>query len=100
MANQEMNTAAIDAGNIAELARLELSNEEKERLGAQLNDILNYVEQLKKVDITNVEPMAHAVPQLNVTRPDLVKPSLPQADALRNAPATADGLFIVPKIVE
>jgi len=47
-----------------------------------------------------VEPTAHAVPLVNVTRPDEIRPSLPQEDALRNAPAKANGLFMVPKIVE
>ena len=50
--------------------------------------------------MTGVEPTAHAVPMTNVTRPDEVRPSLPHDDALRNAPAKANGLFIVPKIVD
>ena len=50
--------------------------------------------------MTGVEPTAHAVPLVNVTRPDEVRPSLPHDEALRNAPAQANGLFMVPKIVE
>ena len=50
--------------------------------------------------MTDVEPTAHAVPLVNVTRPDEIRPSLPHDDALRNAPKQAGGLFIVPKIVE
>src|SRR5437763_33452 len=68
--------------------------------GAQLGNILGYVEKLKAVDVSQVEPTAHAVPLLNVTRPDEVRPSLSNDAALRNAPAQANGLFIVPKIVE
>ena len=49
---------------------------------------------------TNVEPTTHAAPRVNATRPDQVRPSLPHDDALRNAPAQANGLFMVPKIVE
>lgn len=65
-----------------------------------MRSILSYVEKLKEVDVTGVEPMAHAVPLTNVTRPDEVRPSLSNEAALRNAPARANGLFVVPKIVE
>ncbi len=92
--------AQIDVKYVAHLARLALSPEEEQKLGAQLSSILGYVEKLKEVDVTGVEPTAHAFPLVNVTRPDEVHPSLEQADALRNAPAHANGLFIVPKIVE
>ena len=90
----------MDAHYIAQLARLELSTEEEQRLGRQVDAILGYIEQLKRLDVSGVEPMAHAVPQINVTRPDEIRPGLSQAEALQNAPAKADGLFIVPKIVE
>lgn len=90
----------FDINYVAELARLELSAEEKTRLGAQLGDILKYVDQLKEVDVAGVEPTAHSVPLVNVTRPDVVRASLPHEDAMRNAPRQANGLFIVPKIVE
>jgi aspartyl-tRNA(Asn)/glutamyl-tRNA(Gln) amidotransferase subunit C len=69
-------------------------------MGAQIGSILGYIEKLKEVDISNVEPTAHAFPLVNVTRPDEVQASLSNEDALRNAPAHANGLFIVPKIVE
>jgi aspartyl-tRNA(Asn)/glutamyl-tRNA(Gln) amidotransferase subunit C len=65
-----------------------------------LGGILGYIEKLKELDVTNIEPTAHAVPMVNVTRPDEVRPSLPHADAMANAPAQANGLFLVPKIVE
>ncbi len=95
-----MATAEFDVQYVAHLARLNLSETEQERLGAQLRSILSYVEKLKEVDVTGVEPMAHAVPLTNVTRPDEVRPSLSNEAALRNAPARANGLFVVPKIVE
>jgi len=85
---------------VAHLARLALTPEEEERFGAQLGDVLAYIEQLKEVEVTGVEPMAHAVPLSNVARPDAVRPSLPHEEALRNAPARANGLFVVPRIVE
>jgi aspartyl-tRNA(Asn)/glutamyl-tRNA(Gln) amidotransferase subunit C len=55
---------------------------------------------LKEADVAGVEPTAHAFPLDNVTRPDETRPSMAGEEALRNAPATAGGLFIVPKIVE
>ena len=90
----------IDVKYVAHLARLSLTAEEEETLATQLSSILGYVEKLKEVDVTGVEPTAHAFPLVNVTRPDEVRPSMTHEDALRNAPAQANGLFIVPKIVE
>ena len=90
----------IDVKYVAHLARLSLTAEEEETLATQLSSILGYVEKLKEVDVTGVEPTAHAFPLINVTRPDEVRPSMTHEDALRNAPAQANGLFIVPKIVE
>jgi aspartyl-tRNA(Asn)/glutamyl-tRNA(Gln) amidotransferase subunit C len=85
---------------VAHLARLTLTPEEEKKLGAQLGNIIGFVEQLKSVDVSHVEPTAHAVPTVNVTRADEVRPSLPHEEAMRNAPKQAGGLFIVPKIVE
>jgi aspartyl-tRNA(Asn)/glutamyl-tRNA(Gln) amidotransferase subunit C len=95
-----MAAAAIDIKYVAHLARLHLTPDEEKKLGAQLGGILGYIEKLKELDVTGVEPTAHAVPLVNVTRPDEVRPSLPHDEALRNAPAQASGLFMVPKIVE
>jgi aspartyl-tRNA(Asn)/glutamyl-tRNA(Gln) amidotransferase subunit C len=95
-----MASAEIDIKYVAHLARLHLTPDEEKRIGAQLGNILGYIEKLNELDVSNVEPTAHAVPMINVTRPDEIRPSLPHDDALRNAPARANGLFIVPKIVE
>jgi len=95
-----MPSAEIDVKYVAHLARIALSPDEGKKLSAQLGHILGYIEKLRELDVTNVGPTAHAVPLVNVTRPDEIRPSLPQADALRNAPRQAGGLFIVPKIVE
>ena len=91
---------AIDVKYVAHLARLSLTPEEEHKLGEQLVNILGYVEKLKEVDVSGVEPTAHAFPLINVTRPDVIQPSMSQEAAVRNAPAQANGLFIVPKIVE
>ncbi len=81
----------IDIKHVAHLARISLSPEEEEK---------GYIDKLKEVDVSGVEPTAHAFPLVNVTRPDEVRPSISNEEALRNAPAHAKGLFIVPKIVE
>ncbi|MGP8198080.1 MAG: Asp-tRNA(Asn)/Glu-tRNA(Gln) amidotransferase subunit GatC [Limisphaerales bacterium] len=85
---------------VAHLARIALTPEEQEKFGAQLSNILGYIEKLNQLDVSGIEPTAHAVPLVNVFRADEVRPSLPTAEALRNAPASANGLFLVPKIVE
>ena len=95
-----MPATNIDVKYVAHLARLHLTLEEEQKFGAQLSQVLGYVEKLKELDVSQVEPMAHAVPLMNVTRPDEVAPSLSNEDALRNAPLAANGLFMVPKIVE
>jgi len=95
-----MASAEIDVKYVAHLARLALSPDEEKQLGAQLGNILGYIEKLRELDVSGVEPTAHAVPLVNVTRPDVVQPSLPHDEALRNAPKKSGGLFIVPKIVE
>jgi aspartyl-tRNA(Asn)/glutamyl-tRNA(Gln) amidotransferase subunit C len=95
-----MAVAEIDVKYVAHLARLALTPDEEKKLGEQLGNILGYIEKLKELDVSNVEPTAHAVPMVNVTRADEIRTSLPHDEALRNAPKQANGLFIVPKIVE
>jgi len=93
-------SSEIDLRYVAQLARISLSEEEESVLGSQLKDILGYIEKLKEVDVAGVEPTAHAFSQTNITRRDEEQPSLSNAEALKNAPADANGLFLVPKIVE
>jgi aspartyl-tRNA(Asn)/glutamyl-tRNA(Gln) amidotransferase subunit C len=95
-----MAAAEIDIKYVAHLARIALTPDEEKKLAAQLASILGYIEKLNELDVTNVDPTAHAVPMVNVTRADEIRPSLPHADALHGAPQQANGLFIVPKIVE
>ena len=90
----------IDVKYVAHLARLSLTPEEEQKMAAQLGSVLGYIEKLKEVDVTGVEPTAHAFPMVNVTRRDELQPSISNEEALRNAPGSANGLFIVPKIVE
>jgi aspartyl-tRNA(Asn)/glutamyl-tRNA(Gln) amidotransferase subunit C len=95
-----MPSPEIDIQYVARLARLQLTGEEQLKFGAQLGQILGYIEKLNRLDVTQVEPTAHAVPLVNVTRRDEVQPGLSHEQALRNAPAQSNGLFAVPKIVE
>jgi len=90
----------FDINYVAELARIELTDAEKSALGTQLGGILEYVEQLREVNVDGVEPMAHTVPLVNVTRADEIRGTLTQDEALGNAPRRTGSLFQVPKIVE
>lgn len=85
---------------LANLSRLALTAAEKEKFARQLGDILQYVEKLKQVDVTGVEPMAHAAPVFNVWQEDVPRPGLPVEQALRNAPAQREAMIVVPKVVE
>jgi aspartyl-tRNA(Asn)/glutamyl-tRNA(Gln) amidotransferase subunit C len=89
-----------DVEHVAELARLELTAAEKEQFIAQLNNILTYIEKLKELDTTHVEPTSHVIPMSNVFRDDEVRPSLDRAKVLRNAPQESHFFFKVPRIIE
>jgi len=82
------------------LARIELSEDEKELFGQQLSSILNYIEKLKELDTSQVEPTTHVLLLHNVFREDKVLPSLSPEQALANAPESMDGFYRVPKIIE
>jgi len=92
--------SAKDVEHVARLARLDLSPVEKERMGRELDGILTYIDKLRALDTTGVEPTSHAVPVTNVMRDDVPYPSLPQSAALANAPDRQGDLFRVPKIIE
>ncbi len=89
-----------DVEYIAALARIHLQDQEVQKLTANLEDILGYIEKLKTLDVTNVEPTCHALALSNVFRQDIVRPSLSQADALKIAPEKHDGAFKVPQVIE
>ncbi len=95
-----MSAPDFDIKYVAHLARLKLSPDEEQKLGAQLGNILGYIEKLKEVDVTGVEPTAHAFPMVNVFRADEMRAGLTNEEALRNAPKSSSGLFVVPKVVE
>ena len=89
-----------DVERVARLARLRLSEEEKEEFRQQLDEILLYMEKLDKLDTEGVEPLAHILPLHNVLRKDEVKPGLERDEVLKNAPAHRYGLFQVPPVIE
>ena len=86
--------------NIAKLSRIRLTELEREMFVHQLNNILFYIEKLNKLDTENVAPMAYTSDVSNVFREDKLKPSIPLQDVLINAPATKNGFFKVPKVIE
>ena len=86
--------------HIALLARLSLSDEEKEMFGSQLSSILDYMEKLNELDTKNVEPTSHVLSLQNVMREDLPRPSILRDDALLNAPAHTEKFYRVPKIID
>jgi len=88
-----------DVEHIAKLAKLKFTEEEKVKLTHQLNDILNYIDQLNKIDTSKVEPLSHVIELSNVFREDVVKPGLTPEEALKNAPAKTDKFFKVPKVI-
>ena len=94
------HTADLNIDHIAKLARLALTPDEKAKFAQQLGDVLHHIEQLAKVDVTGVEPTAHASPIFNVWQADVAQPGLTVADALRNAPAQRDNMILVPNVVE
>ena len=93
-------TSDLDVAYVARLARLNLTDEETELFQKQLGDVLKYAEKLREVDVSNVGPAAHALPIFNVFREDAPGDCLTAQQALSNAPNQANGLFIVPKVVE
>jgi len=83
--------------HVAMLARLGLDDEQLAALAGELNDILVQVDKISALDLTGVEPTAHAVAVSNVTRPDEIRPGLSREDALLNAPEQQDGAFLIPR---
>jgi aspartyl-tRNA(Asn)/glutamyl-tRNA(Gln) amidotransferase subunit C len=85
--------------HVAKLARLALDEQHIQKYAGQIESILEYVAKIGQLDMTGVEPMAHALPLQNVLREDEVQPSLPLEEVLKNAPDTDGPFFKVPKII-
>ncbi len=85
---------------VARLARLALNEKEKDKMTAQLDSILQYVDTLNKLDTNNIEPTSHVLPLNNVWREDVTRPSTSREEILANAPDQAEGFYKVKKVIE
>ncbi len=94
----EVNDALIE--NLANLARLKFSEQEKASVKDDLQRMIAFVEKLKEVDTTGTEPLLHMTEAMNVYREDVVKGSMNKRDALHNAPDANDNYFKVPKVIK
>ena len=90
----------LDVAYVARLARINLAEDETKIFQKQLDDVLKYVEKLRQVDVTGVEVAGHALPVFNVFRDDAPRDWFTAEQALTNAPRQANGLFVVPRVVE
>jgi len=97
-APSRITTAEVE--HVARLARLALAPDEIERMRAELDGILGYIDKLRALDVEGVEPTSHAVPLTDVVRDDDPRPSLPADAMLANAPERVGELFRVPRIIE
>lgn len=97
---RNLSITKSDVEHVARLARLDLSENEKEQFTEQLNAILKYAEQLNELNTEGVVPTSHAMPLVNVMRADITKPSLPIEKVLLNAPDEEEGQFKVPAVLE
>lgn len=95
-----MATEHIDVNYVANLARVELTSEEAETFGKQLDEILGYIDKLSELDVEGIEPTAHASPVFDRIREDEAKPGLAREAFLDNAPDTANDQLRVPKVIE
>jgi aspartyl-tRNA(Asn)/glutamyl-tRNA(Gln) amidotransferase subunit C len=95
-----MASKDIDVRYTAELARIHLTEDEVRCFQAQLSQVLEYMEKLEQVDVAGVEPTAHATPLYNVLRDDVARETFSADEALANAPARANDLFVVTKVIE
>lgn len=90
----------IDVNYVANLARIHLTEEETSLFQGQMEQIVEYVKKIGELDLSGVEAASHTYPVFNVYRADEVKPGLDRESVLKNAPASNEEQFVVPKIVE
>jgi aspartyl-tRNA(Asn)/glutamyl-tRNA(Gln) amidotransferase subunit C len=95
-----MKIGVKDVEYVARLARLTLTDEERDEFAVQLNEILTYMDTLNELDTKEVKPTSHVIPVRNVFRPDEVRESLPREPSLGNAPEAEKGFYKVPRIIE
>lgn len=88
-----------DVRHVAMLARLALSDDEVDVMRDDLNSVLGHIDEIQRLDLASVPPMAHAIAVTNVTRGDVMVPPFPQGVAVANAPQAENGAFVIPQIV-
>ncbi|MBU2541369.1 MAG: Asp-tRNA(Asn)/Glu-tRNA(Gln) amidotransferase subunit GatC [Candidatus Omnitrophica bacterium] len=86
--------------HLGDLARIEFSDSDLEKYGRELDSILDYIQQLKEVDVERIKPTSHVMCLSNVFRQDVVKPSIEIDEVLKHCPDRKDKFFRVPKIIE
>ena len=94
----EINSQLVD--NIAHLARLHFTDEEKKEIESDLQRMISFVEKLGEIDTTGIEPLQHMGSSINILREDEVKGSISRREALQNAPVTDGVFFKVPKVIK
>lgn len=97
--NSTMSVTIQDVEHVAMLAMLSFSDDEKQQLTGQLNEILRYMERLNALDTSSVEPLAQVIELDPVLRDDILQPGLSRESALKNAPARSEEFFKVPKVI-
>jgi len=95
-----MGLSREDIESVAYLSRLELSEDEKDKLAGHINRLLENFGELAKLDTDGVEPTSHTIPVSNVFRKDEVRPSVSADDVISNGPQVAQNCFVVPRVVE
>ncbi len=95
-----MPLTSSDVKRIAHLARIEISAAETEQTLVQLNQIFRLIEQLQSVDTAGIEPMSHPLGGGQRLREDVAGEQAGRESIMRNAPASQDGLFLVPRVIE
>ena len=98
--HEEKKTNNVDVAYVANLARLNLDDNEKAVFQSQLNSIVGYCSKISELDLAGIEPTLHAVPVYNIFREDKVTESIDREAVLRNAPSASSEQFLVPVIIE
>ena len=95
----ETRISPDDARHVAKLARLALTDPQLQKFATQLEPIFDYIAAITQADTQGIEPMAHAIPLVNVLRQDIAQPALSVEQVLQNAPDTDGPFFKVPKVI-
>ena len=95
-----MSITSADIDKIANLAKLDLSEAEREKFASQLSDIVSYIEKLNQLNTDDVKPLAHVNDLTNVFREDKARPSMEKQDVFKNSPQHDDEFFLVPKVIK